>query len=96
MVGSYTIHLTEKAKENLRQIYNYYKEQSEQGAKNVIKDIIKKIRTLHYPEQYQRDEIAPDFRRMIVRHYKILYTYENKTINIHRIFDVRQDPSKQK
>lgn len=85
---------TLKAKQNLRDIYEYYKLRSEQGAKNVRRDILNKVKSIRYPYQYQVDEFDSNYRRIVVRHYKILYTSKGSTIYIHRIFDTRQDPNK--
>lgn len=85
---------TLKAKQNLRDIYDYYRLRSEQGAKNVRRDILNKVKSIRYPAQYQVDEIDSKYRRMVVRHYKILYSYKDSTVYIHRIFDARQNPNK--
>jgi len=50
---------------------------------------------LVFAKQYQQDEIEPEFRRIIVRHYKLIYTIEEDTIWILRIFDTRKDPKSQ-
>ena len=84
-----------KSKEQLKAIYNYYKVVSPQGATNVKNDILKTGRELVFVKQYQQDEIEPEFRRIIVRHYKLIYTTEEDTIWILRIFDTRKDPKSQ-
>lgn len=33
-----------------------------------------------FPEQYQTDELTPQFRRMVVRGYKILYETDGLTV----------------
>lgn len=86
---------THTAKNQLRIIYNYYKEKSVQGAnaiKNEILDITKKI---HFSEQYQKDEIEPEYRKIIIRDYKILYSEENNVIYISKIFSTKRDSIKQ-
>ena len=40
--------------------------------------------------------MEPEFRRIIVRHYKLLYIEEGGIVFIARIFDTRQNPKKQK
>lgn len=84
-----------KSKEQLKAIYNYYKVISPQGAKNVKDDILKAARELIFVKQYQQDEIEPEFRRIIVRHYKLIYTIKENTIWILRIFDTRKNPESQ-
>lgn len=80
----------------LRKIYENYKVKSLQSAKTIKDEMLQATKELHFAEQYQRDEIEPEFRRIIVRHYKLLYIEENGFVFIARIFDTRQDPNKQK
>jgi plasmid stabilization system protein ParE len=87
---------TNTAKAQLKVIYETYKVKSLQGAKTIKDEILQATKSLHFAEQYQRDEIEPEFRRIIVRHYKLLYIEENGVVFIARIFDTRQDPNKQK
>jgi plasmid stabilization system protein ParE len=42
---------------SLKDVYNFYKKKSLQGAQNVKKDIFNCPKRLVYPEQYQIDEI---------------------------------------
>jgi hypothetical protein len=53
----------------LKAIYENYKAKSHQGAKTIKDEMLQ--------EQYQEDEIEPEFIIIIVRHYKMLYTEEN-------------------
>lgn len=86
---------TVKAKAQLKAIYENYKLKSLQTAKAVKDEILKATRDLHFAEQYQKDELEPDFRRIVVRYYKILYLEEDGIVFIARIFDTRQNPKKQ-
>ena len=86
---------TNKSKEQLKAIFNYYKVLTPQGAKSVKDDILKAGRELVFVKQYQQDEIEPEFRRIIVRHYKLIYSIEEDTIWILRIFDTRKNPENQ-
>ena len=87
---------TNTAKDQLKAIFEYYKVKSLQGAQNVKKDILKASRELHFVEQYQRDEIEPEYRKIIVRDYKLLYKEEKEgTVFIARIFSTKQNPGKQ-
>ncbi|PWA11284.1 type II toxin-antitoxin system RelE/ParE family toxin [Flavobacterium laiguense] len=87
---------TNTAKDQLKAIFEYYKVKSLQGAQNVKNDILKATRGLHFVEQYQRDEIEPEYRRIIVRDYKLLYKEEKEgTVFIARIFSTKQNPGKQ-
>ena len=86
---------TNTAKAQLKAIYENYKIKSLQGAKTIKDEILQATKELHFAEQYQRDEIEPEFRRIIVRDYKLLYIEENGIVFIARIFDTRQEPNKQ-
>lgn len=86
---------TNTARNQLRTIYNYYKEKSVHGANNVKNDILASTRNIHFAEQYQKDEIDPEYRRIIVRDYKILYVEENEVVYIARIFSTKRDSVKQ-
>ncbi|MFV5693576.1 type II toxin-antitoxin system RelE/ParE family toxin [Flavobacterium sp. LT1R49] len=87
---------TNTAKTQLKTIFDYYKEKSVQGATNVKDDILKITRELRYIEQYQQDEIEPEFRRIIIRDYKLLYKEDEKgVVFIARIFCTKQNPNKQ-
>lgn len=63
---------TKQAKVSLRKIYDYYKEKSLQGAKNVKNDLLKSPKTIYYSKQYQVDEINPKYRRIVVQDYGIV------------------------
>lgn len=94
-MGNLKIIWTNTAKEQLKTIFYYYSEKSTQAATNIKDDILKTTKEIHFVEQYQRDEIEPEFRRIIVRHYKILYKEYQEIIFIARILDTRQEPNKQ-
>ncbi|MCD0464858.1 type II toxin-antitoxin system RelE/ParE family toxin [Flavobacterium sp. ENC] len=85
---------TNTARNQLKSIYNYYKEKSIQGANNVKNDILASTKKIHFVEQYQKDEIEPEYRRIIVRDYKILYKEENRVVYIARIFSTKRDSVK--
>ena len=86
----------DQAKEDLKLIFDFIKIKSLQGAKNVINDIVKQSKSIHYTEQYQVDEILGEpYRRMIVRDFKIIYKVHSETeIHILQIFDTRQNSNK--
>lgn len=86
---------TDSAKEQLKNIFNYYKEKSVQGADNIKNYILKITKNIHFTEQYQKDEIEPEYRRIIVRDYKILYLEEDYVVFIVKIFSSKRDSVKQ-
>ncbi|REE01202.1 type II toxin-antitoxin system RelE/ParE family toxin [Marinoscillum furvescens] len=81
-----------QAKEALRKIYEYYKDKSLSGAKNVKSDLLKAPKTIYFSKQYQIDDINPKYRRIVVRDYKILYKEHNNTIQIVDIISTKQSP----
>ena len=64
------------------------------NARNVKNDIIAASKNIDFTEQYQVDEfIGKPFRRIIVRHFKIVYFPENdSSIIILEIFDSYRSP----
>jgi hypothetical protein len=50
---------SKQAKEALKDIYDYYKEKSLQGARNVKADLLNSPKTNYFSKQYQVDEINP-------------------------------------
>ena len=87
---------TNTARAQLKAIYENYKVKSLQAAKTLKDEILQTTKELYFAGQYQKDEIESEFRRIIVRHYKILYIEENGIVFIARIFDTRQNPNTQK
>ena len=81
-----------QAKDALRQIYDYYKNKSPQGARNVRNDLLQAPKKIVFARQYQLDDINPRYRRIIVRDYKILYLEEGLTIYIVDIISALQSP----
>lgn len=84
---------TIQAKKSLKSIYDYYKEKSLQGSKNVKNDLLQSPKTIYYSRQYQVDEINPKYRRIIVRDFKVLYKENANRIEIIDIISTRQSPS---
>jgi plasmid stabilization system protein ParE len=83
-----------KAEKALKQIFDFYYPLSAKAATNIVTEIVNAVEAIKFVEQYQTDDIAPEHRRMIVRHYKVLYTAEKQNIFIVHIFDTRQNPIK--
>ncbi|HNP19022.1 MAG TPA: type II toxin-antitoxin system RelE/ParE family toxin [Fulvivirga sp.] len=85
---------TKQAKEALKDIYDYYKEMSVQGAKNVKSDLLQSPKSIHYSKQFQLDEINPKYRRIVVRDFKVLYKEDKGVIQIMDIISTKQSPEK--
>ncbi len=83
---------TKQAKQALKDIYDYYKEKSLQGAKNVKTDLLQSPKSIHYSKQYQLDDINPKYRRIVVRDYKVLYKEDKGVIQVMDIVSTKQSP----
>lgn len=81
-----------EAKNTLREIYDYYKDKSPQGAKNVRIDLLNAPKKIVFANQYQEDEINPKYRRIVVRHYKVLYLVKDNKVEIIDIVSTIQSP----
>ena len=92
-MGKYRIIWTSQAKQDLNNIYDYWKEKSVQAAKSVTLDILKSPRTINYAKQYQVDDINPKYRRIVVRsYYKVLYREIKSTVFITGVISTHQSP----
>jgi plasmid stabilization system protein ParE len=87
---------TKQAKVAVKNIYAFYKEKSLQGAKNVKSDILQSPKAIHFSKQYQLDDINPNYRRIVVRDYKLLYKEKGNTIQILDVVSTKQSPEKLK
>ncbi len=83
---------SKQAKTSLKEIFDYYKDKSPQGAKSVKADLLNSPKKIIFAQQYQRDDINPKYYRIIVRDFKILYLVDVNQILIIDIFSTRQSP----
>ncbi|MBT3423269.1 MAG: type II toxin-antitoxin system RelE/ParE family toxin [Bacteroidetes bacterium] len=83
---------TKQAKNALKSIYDYYKDKSLQGAKNVTTELLESPKTIRFAKQYQLDNINPKYRRIIIRDYKVLYREAKESIYIVDIVNTKQSP----
>ena len=89
------IRISEKAKRQLRNIYNYYSENSIQYAEHFIEDFYNKIESLiEFPKMYG---VIPqlekhNIRKLLFRNYRILYQIDEneKLINVVAILHLKQ------
>lgn len=93
--------VSDSAKEDLKNIYDYYsRKASNKVAKSVTKKIIIEIKSLPlFHNKFQDEEFLSKlnlgYKRCIVGNYKVIYRcVDINTINVTSIFDTRQDPSK--
>lgn len=92
-MGKFKIIWTNQAKSEVKKIYDYFKEKSPQGAKNVRTDLLQSPKTIYFSKQYQVDDINPKYRRIVVRgRYKVLYREEGDVIKVVDIVSTHQDP----
>lgn len=92
-MSNYKIIWTTQAKLDLKEVYEYWKKKSVQGAKNIRSDIFQSPKTIYYSRQYQVDDINPKYRRIVVRtFYKVLYREVKNTIYIMGIVSTHQSP----
>ena len=63
-------------------------------ASKIIGELILAVEEIVFSETFQMDNINPNYRRVVVRHYKILYREVSKQIVVFAVFDCRQDPQK--
>jgi len=92
-MGNNKIFWTSQAKQDLKNVYGYWKKKSAQGARNVRSDILNSLKTIYYAKQYQIDDINPKYRRIVVRtYYKVLYREIKDTIYIMGVISTHQSP----
>jgi len=91
-MGRFQIIWSYQARSSLRAIYDYYKKESLQGAKNVKSDLLNSPKRIYFSKQYQLDDINPKYRRIVVRDFKVLYLEKRNQIRIIDIVSTRQSP----
>jgi len=93
---NYKVVWSDEAKSDLKDIYNYIKNKSPQGAKSVISDIRNAPKKIHFSQQNELEHYNNAYYRIIVRNYKLLYrVYEDKgELVVYVVFDARQSPEK--
>ena len=76
-------------------MWDFYAVKNIKAADKIIAEIIETANSIGFPEQYQTEEaLGKNYRRIIIRHFKIIYRVEKDTIRILQVFDSRQDPKK--
>lgn len=86
---------SKRGRTSLQKVWNFYAEKSITAAAKIVNEIIETAAKIHFPEQYEAEEIlGKDYRRAVVRHFKIIYRPEKDNIRILQVFDTRQNPEK--
>lgn len=86
---------SETSASDLEVIFDYYFSKSPTAASKIVDEIIEQVESIEFTHQYQKDELNPKYRRVIIRHFKVIYRVQKNVVYISRIFDTRQDPTKQ-
>ncbi len=76
--NKYKIIWTEIAKNDLKDIYEFYKVKSLIAAKKIIKEIAIAPKSVYFPEQNQVESLEKGYRRIIIRNYKMFYRINEK------------------
>ncbi len=80
--------------EDLEDIFNFYKIKSLTAARNMVEGIEETGNKLIPKILHQREpNLNPEHRRVIYKHYKIIYEVVGINIEILRIFDARKNPN---
>ena len=80
-----------QARENLSEILDYRYSSIPTAYEIVRKEIINASKSIVFSEQYQQDEIFSEYRRIIVRDYKILYKEKEGIVYILNIVCMRAE-----
>ncbi|MNK24455.1 Plasmid stabilization system protein [compost metagenome] len=86
-----------KASQNLEAIYEYILKESPQNAHMVFNKIYDLANSLIvFPEKYPVEPILnnPQVRFAVVWSFKIIYTTQNDSVYIMRVFNTKQNPKK--
>ena len=77
---------TRQARKSLNAILDYRYKEIPSARKIIKKDFINSSKSIVFAEQYQQDDIFPQYRRIIVRDYKILYREQKGIAYILNVF----------
>ena len=73
---------TKQARIALNDILDYRYQNAKSARRILRKDIINASRDIVFAKQFQKDDIYPKYRRIIVRDYKLLYREQNSIVFI--------------
>ncbi|MBI1289105.1 MAG: hypothetical protein GC178_16180 [Flavobacteriales bacterium] len=85
---------TDTAKHALRNIYEFHAEHAEESAFRIVTEIVEKADSIIYMKQFQVDDINPDYRRIVVGYYKVLYRVQDSVVKVMNVFPTRSDSRK--
>lgn len=93
---------TPQSREGLRECMSFLKKEvPSEKVKSIRKELLDKVEILkEYPHTGQEEELLSfldqGHRRLVYRHYKVIYLIESERVIVTDIFDSRQDPEKMK
>lgn len=62
-----------------------------------MEEVTSTAENISYKDQYQVEDLLDgEFRRAVVRHFKIIYKVQDDYLRIIDVFDARQHPDKMK
>jgi len=94
------INWTDFAKKELKNIFDYYKENAGLNvARKIVIDITREsLKLQKQPNIGQKEELLQDsdldYRYFLHEHYKVIYCINKNTIDVYDVFDTRQNPKK--
>lgn len=94
----YPIVWTAKARADLRKVYDYLCDHADADkALGMVNAILDKASILSSGSSLGQREpflvkLKREYRRLIIKDYKIIYSFRKNTIYIHCVFDSRQNP----
>ena len=97
----YNIIWLQEAREDMEELYNYYAKKSIRSATRIYNEILEEADILiHHPNVAAIEQLLNGFtktyRSLVVSKgkYKLVYTIENSTIYIIRVWNCNQNPEK--
>ncbi|MFN3873623.1 MAG: type II toxin-antitoxin system RelE/ParE family toxin [Ignavibacterium sp.] len=96
MKRGYKIFWTYEAERNLKDIINYLsKNFSEKEIKKFVEKVDRRLNIISlYPKIFRKSTLKNVHRSVLTKHITIYYRFENRTIEIISLFDVRQNSNK--
>lgn len=88
---------TRKAQNSLKKIWNFYAEKDLNVANRIVNEILSSTERIKYVNQFQVEEyLTKRHRRIVVKHFKVIYTSTRRRVQVLDVFDTRQSPDKMK
>jgi plasmid stabilization system protein ParE len=102
-MAGYTVVWTDTAYSSLRKVHDFIAEDSPEGAKNVVKELVRLSQSLETlprrnPIEPSLAEASVEYRFLAKWNFKIIYTIltDDQIVLVVLVFDTRQNPKKLK